>query len=192
MAPERQTFRNPLGTAAPGGAQSVGSARATTAGSGVFPGPGRRGPRSPVTLPSQAVRASAPQAHYREPRAPAPARGRPAPIPARSRPRPPTSGSGPPPHPPRRRSFPSQSPAAAARQARQPRAAAQPPREASKLGRPPERMRAPPASRMLRELSLLSWVPYRSPRSVIPAFHGDLGALVNRTRETWLEEGKRK
>lgn len=69
-APERQTFRNPLGRAAPGGAQRVGSARATTAGSGVFPGPGRRRRRSPVTLPSQAVRASAPQAHYREPRLP--------------------------------------------------------------------------------------------------------------------------
>lgn len=134
MAPERQTFRNPLGRAAPGGAQRVGSARATTAGSEAFPGPGRRGPRSPVTLPSQAVRASAPQAHYREPRAPAPARGRPAPIPARSRPRPPTSGSGPPPHPPRRRSFPLRSPAAAARQARQSRAVAQPPREAGEPG----------------------------------------------------------
>lgn len=39
-----------------------------------LPRPGSTAPRSPVTLPSQAVRASAPQAHYREPRAPAPRR----------------------------------------------------------------------------------------------------------------------
>lgn len=148
-APRRQTFRNPQGTAASGGARGMGSARATAAGSGACPGPGRRGPRSPVTIPSQAVQAGAPKAHYREARAPAPARGRPAPIPARSRP--PTSGSGPPPPAPRRRSFPSRSLAAAALQARQPRAAAQPPREAREPRLPPGRMRAPPVPRMRGE-----------------------------------------
>lgn len=160
----------------------MGSARATTAGSRVFPGRGWRGPalardpslpgcpgqasHRPITgKPGLPRRLGA--AQLRSPRARARAHPLPGPAPHLSHLGGAPSPRGVPPPPP------------LARQARQARAAAQPPREAGEPRHPPERMRAPPALRMLRELSFLPWVPYRGPRSVIPAFRGHLRALVN-------------